>query len=448
MDADDVPSTLTSRIGPQRRPPPAERGQASPAEDGAGWLPWAMWALAASFYLYGFFQRVAPSVMVDALMADFAVGAALTGTLSALYFYAYAGLQIPAGLLLDTWGPRRVTALAAGVMAVGSGLFAAADALWLAYLGRLLVGVGAAFTWVGALKVISLWFPPHRFALVTGLTLTAGMAGAIGGQAPLGLAVDAVGWRATLAGAGGLGLVLAVALWTVLRDRAADGDATEVGGTKRLATHLKLVLGNRQTWLVAGFGACMAGPMLSFASLWGVPYLMQAYDATRGQAALATSAMLVGWAVGSPLAGWLSDHVGRRRLPMIMAACAAMATFAAALYWPGLSLTGTGVLLGLCGVASGGMVLCFALGRELNPRQAGGAVIGVVNTGVMGSGAVLQPFIGWLLDLQWQGVTTEAGRVYALDTYRTAFWCLVVAFACAGLLAAFTRESRCQPQDG
>ncbi len=407
----------------------------------ARWLPWTMWALAAVLYLYGFFQRVAPSVMVDALMVDFAVGAALAGTLSSLYFYAYAGLQIPAGLLLDRWGPQRVLAAAAMVMALGSGIFALSHDLWMAYLGRLLVGAGAAFGWIGALKVISLWFPPERFALVTGLTLTAGMAGAIGGQAPLGLAVDTAGWRATMAIAGATALILAIALWTVLRDRPAGG---ERGGARQLAANLGLILRRRQTYLLTIYGACMAGPLLGFAGLWGVPYLMAAYDATRGEAALATSGMMVGWALGAPLSGWISDSIRRRRLPMIVSACAALAAFVAALYWPGLSLAGVGVFLCLTGLASGGMVLCFALGRELSPQQASGAVIGVVNTGVMASGALLQPLIGWLLDLQWDGAVSETGRVYAVDAYRASFASLIAALAAAALLAALARESRCR----
>ncbi|MCW9045636.1 MAG: MFS transporter, partial [Alphaproteobacteria bacterium] len=140
-------------------------------------LPWLFWVLAASFYCYGFFHRVAPSVMVKELMADFAVSAAILGNLSAFYFYAYAGLQLPVGMLTDKFGARRVLAIAAVLCGVGSYLFATAETLPVAYLGRLLIGAGAGFSWVGALKVIAEWFPPHRFAMVSGMTLMLGMVG-------------------------------------------------------------------------------------------------------------------------------------------------------------------------------------------------------------------------------------------------------------------------------
>lgn len=141
----------------------------------AGYIPWLFWGLAALFYCYGFFQRVAPSVMVGDLMRDFSVSAAVLGNLSAFYFYAYASVQLPVGVLVDRFGARRVLALAALACGAGSALFGMAANIEIAYLGRLLVGLGAAFTWVGALKLVSVWFPANRFAMVSGMTLMLGM---------------------------------------------------------------------------------------------------------------------------------------------------------------------------------------------------------------------------------------------------------------------------------
>ena len=313
---------------------PADRalaaGRAVPAGEArvAPWMPWAVWALAASLYCYGFFQRVAPSVMVDELMRDFAVGAAITGTLSSLYFYAYASLQIPVGLMVDAFGPRRVLAVSAAIAAVGSALFAAADSLALAYVGRALIGAGAGFAWVATLTVAAAWFPPNRFAMISGLTLAMGMGGAIFGQAPLALVIDAAGWRWTLAGAAVLAAMLGVLVWLVVRDRpvAARAErASDADGAVRrgLLSGLRHALANRQTYVVSLFGAAMSAPMLAFGALWGVPYLIQRFDIDRPEAALVASAMMIGWAVGAPLGGWLSDRLGRRRLPSIAAAAVA-----------------------------------------------------------------------------------------------------------------------------
>lgn len=410
-------------------------------------LPWAMWSLGALFYCYGFFQRVAPSVMVEELMRDFAVGAAITGTLSSLYFYTYAGLQIPIGLMLDKYGPRLMLTVAGLLGALGAFAFSASETLMPAYLGRALIGIGAAVSWVGTLKLASAWFPPNRFALLTGLTMALGMAGAVGGQVPLAAAVATFGWRGTMAGAAALAGLLAVAVWLIVRDlpRGAAEPAAQRPEGHGVLSGLKLAMAEPQTWWTALFGALLAAPMLSFAGLWGVPYIMEAYDLERPAAATATSLMLIGWGIGSPLIGWITDRVARRRPPMLVTAATSLALTLLWLYG-GLPLWLVYGLLFLTGVFAGGMILTFATAREHNPGWAAGATLALVNMGVMSTGAIFQPLIGWLLDMQWDGTTVEGARVYSVEAYR---WALLVLPACQILScigALKVRETYCVPQ--
>lgn len=412
------------------------------APHSGGRVAWAMWGLGAAFYCHAFFQRVAPAVMVDSMMAEFGVGAAIAGMLSGLYFYTYAGMQIPIGLLLDRFGPRVMLAGFAALSCLGSGLFAMAEGLGPAYAGRALVGLGAAVTWVGTLKLASLWFPPGRFAMVTGLTLAMGMAGAVGGQAPLAAAVQEFGWRGTMWAAAGVAGVLAVVLWLFVRD--GDRPAAEPPEGHGLMAGLKLVLANRQTYGIGLYSMTMAAPMLAFAGLWGVPYLMQVHGLTRGEAAFTTSLMLVGWGIGSPATGWISDRMGRRKPALVTAAAGALALTVCALYLPGLGMGARQVILFLMGAVSGGFVLAFATGREYAPAWAGGAALGVVNTAAMASGAVFQPLIGWLLDLNWDGATAAGGRLYSPAAWEAAFLALPVAQAVALACALAARETGCR----
>jgi MFS family permease len=414
-------------------------------------MAWAVWGLGAAFYCYGFFQRVAPSVMVGDLMTDFAVGGAILGNLSAFYFYAYAGLQLPVGLIIDRWGPRRVMTVAVLVTGVGSLLFALAGSLGPAYLGRLLVGAGAGFSWVGCLTLITAWFPARRFAMVTGLTLFVGLAGAIGGQAPLAALVTVAGWRATMLAAAAFAVLLALAIWLIVRDRpigAAVPKVSAAGESRALWQGLHQVAGRRQTWVLALVGSMMAAPMLSLGALWGVPYLSAAHGLSRPAAALNTSLMLVGWAVGSPLVGWISDRIGRRRLPMTVGALIAVSSMTLLLVVPGLTLGAVRVLLFLNGFAGGTMVLCFAVMRETN---AGGAIAsgyGVVNMTVMAGGAIFQPLIGFLLDRMWDGRMEGGARLYSVAAYETAFMTLSAATAVGLLATLFVRETWCRPAVG
>lgn len=418
----------------------------TPAQNGrTGYYPWLVWGLAASFYCYGFFQRVAPSVMVGELMVTFSVSAAALGNLSAFYFYAYASLQLPIGVMVDRWGARRMLVGAALLCGLGSLLFARADSLTMAYVGRLMIGAGAGFTWVGTLKLTSQWLPPKRFAMVSGMTLMLGMIGAIAGQAPLAAAVATFGWRDTLGAAALIAFALAVLIWFIVRDKAPDHASPEMGSeTLGLLQGLKETLKNRQTWYAAIYGGTMTASILAFAGLWGVPYMMQAYGLERTAAAASTSLMLVGWGIGAPLTGWISDHIRSRRLPMLVCSVVVLIVFLILVYSPDLSLGAARTLLFLHGFFNGGMVICFAISREHNRPRQGGVTLGFVNMMVMASGAFFQPFIGWLLDVNWDGTTLEGVRVYSTQAYEMALLSLVACGVIAIVMALLVRETGCR----
>ena len=191
-------------------------------------------------------------------------------------------------------------------------LFATGHSLAAVTAGRFLIGASAAFSLVGAMAVAGQWFPANRFAVLSGGAMAMGMAGGVFGQAPLRLAVEASDWRtANLLLAAG-GVALAVAAWATVRDkwRGAGGVADVLAG-------LGVVVRHRQTWLIALSGLGTSAPLLGFASLWGVPFLETAYALPRTHAATLTSMLFVGWGVGAPLFGWLSDRIGRRKAPLL-----------------------------------------------------------------------------------------------------------------------------------
>ncbi len=409
-------------------------------------MAWLVWGLGALCFTYAFFHRVAPSVMVNDLMRDFAVGGAVLGNLSAVYFYAYVGLQIPVGLFIDRWGPRQVLTVTVALAACGSFLFAWADSLTVAYVGRALIGAGVAFGFVGGLALATNWFPTRRFALLSGLTMFAGMAGGIGGQAPQAALVEAFGWRDTVFWTGIAGLVLAALIWLVVRDRPpqASTSAEPAASGRTVMAGLRKVLRNPQTWVIALYGAMMSSSLLAFGSLWGVPYMMESYGLSRPAAAFSASLLLLGWALGGPATGWISDHLGRRKLPMVMGAAIGLVSIVTLLYVPGLPLIAVQALLVVNGAAGGSMVISYAAAREHNPGPVG-AAYGFTNMATVSGGALFQPFIGWLLDLNWEGAVHAGARVYSVAAYKTAFVTLPILFAIALFAALMIRETWCRP---
>lgn len=410
----------------------------------SGFFPWAVWLLAAVFYCYIFFVRVAPSVMITELMRDFSVNAAILGNLSAVYFYAYAGIQLPVGILHDRFGPRRVLTGAAIICALGSLLFAVAESLPAAYLGRLLMGAGAGFALVGTFKVASIWHPPRRFAMLTGLAITFGMAGAIGAQAPLAAVVAVMGWRWSMAIAAGFSCVLAVLIWLVVRDRVGPRREAEPPSQPGALAYLRSVMMTPQTWYMALICGATGAPVLAFAALWGVPFMMEVHGIGRPLAAMSTSLVLIGFAVGAPLLGWFSDRIGRRKEILVLGCVVMLISFVAAVYAPGIPLWLVQALLFVNGLAVGSCMIAYAAAREHNRPGAVATTTAVVNITGAGIGGALQPIIGWMLDSKWDGRMESGARVYSVEAYEAAFLTIVAVCACSILIALMVRETYCR----
>ncbi len=181
-------------------------------------VAWAIWALGAIFYLLGFFQRVAPAVMTQELMRDFQISAAALGNLSAFYFYSYVAMQIPTGIIADTWGPRRLLSTGSLVAGLGTIMFALAPSLVWANIGRLLIGGSVAVAFVGLLKLVSNWFPPRHFATVTGMALFFGIVGAVSAGPPLRLLMVIFSWRSIMLCTALITLGIGALIWSFVRD--------------------------------------------------------------------------------------------------------------------------------------------------------------------------------------------------------------------------------------
>jgi MFS family permease len=393
---------------------------------------WLIWGLAASFFAVEFLFRMSPGVMVTDLMRDFAVGAGALGALAAFYIYAYAGMQIPVGVILDRFGPRRLLTVSAGCCALGCLLFAWAPSLRVAEAGRLIGGLGGGASFLTALALAAAWLPPNRFALVTGLTMLSGIAGAITAQGPLAIAVEHFGWRDSILGVGLLFALLVLPIWFLAREPHGHRSSRI-----RLSIWrgLRVVASRRHVWLAALAGCCFAGPMLAFGGLWGVPFLMQTHGLAREPAAGLNSLILLGWGLGGPLVGWLTDRIRLHKPPLISAILVAMFGWLLLALLPGLPLPIIAPLYLLIGMASGGMLICYSMTRIYAPPEFGGTAGGLINTIMIGMGAVLQPVTGWLLDLQWTGTVEQGVRVYPASAFEHAIL-IYPALQALGLLAA------------
>ncbi len=409
---------------------------------------WLVWACAALFFGYQFLLRVSPSVMTQELMANYQVDACALGTLTSFYFYAYALLQLPVGTLLDKFGPQRLLIFAALLCTGGSFLFSSAETIMLASLGRFIIGAGSAFGFLSCMKVGALWFPPQRISMVVGFTVFLGFMGAMSGTYPMSFLVDELGWRQAVWATAGGGVFLAILIAFVVRDHPPKNLRTYIEkhhafGNPSLSIWegLKIILKKGQTWLLAFYGFMMFVPLVGFADLWGVPFLIQVHHMDKQSASFSISALYLGVAIGTPLLAFLSDHLKQFKLTLLGSALGALFPFMIIVYGPDLPLFAIIFTLFSAGILLGGQFMAYSIVTEINPLSVSGMATGFQNMVCLLSGVIFQPFIGWLLDLFWKNAYENGIRLYSTATYQMALTSVIVALLFAILSSLFIREA-------
>lgn len=408
---------------------------------------WVIWLLGALFFFSMYIPRVATGVITADLMNDFAVSAGAIGTLTSFYFYPYLIIQIPVGILTDRFGPRVLLTIMITLCGVSCLLFAKAQSMAIAEVSRALLGFTAAFAFVGALKLAAEWFSPSKIGLLSGLTQSLGMLGAMVGEHPIALSVETFGWRHTYFGLAAMFFILATFVVLIVRDKPAKGKSFHV--EHQAATGNTLwqescaVMSNPQSWINGLYAGFLFAPTAAFAEQWGNYHLEVTYGLKDG--ALGISLIFAGWAIAGPVLGWLSTKMGRRKPLMQVSALLSCLIFSAILYVP-LSKAQLFGLMFLFGVSNTGVVLAYALATEINPHRVAGTSLAIANMMSILIGAVFQPIIGFLIDfsasarpmIDNQLIHSPADLQQAMSVLPV---CLIVAF----ILVFFIRETYCQP---
>lgn len=407
---------------------------------------WPALGVVALAYVLSFFQRFAPAGIAQDLAASFHTSAASLGVLAATYFYVYTVMQVPTGILVDTLGPRRILALGGIVGGLGSFLFGFAPSLDLALAGRTLIGLGVSVTFIAMLKLVAVWFEEERFATMVGVCMLVGNLGSVLAGAPLSALAQASGWRGVFIGVGAVSLVLGGLCWLIVRDSPAAASGHERPRFDRTAvlSSLLSVLRNRDTWPAALVNTGMSGSFFTFAGLWATPYLMQVHGMARAVAATHLSLWFGGFAVGCFFIGTLSDRLGRRKPVLIVASHIYGTIWLVLLSAVSMPLAVSYGLFAVLGLATAGFSLTWACAKEVNPPLLSGMSTSVANMGGFLAGALLQPLVGWAMDLGWQGDMVGGARFYDVATWRSGVALVALAAVLGAASCWWVRETRCR----
>ncbi len=393
-------------------------------------MPWAIWAIATLYFFYDYMQQVAPGAMEKELAVHFHANAASMGLISSVYFYSYALMQIPIGIMADRFGPHRPLAVAATISTCAGAFFTFTATPSEAIGVRILLGAATGFSFVSCLKLVSNWFQPEKFATMVGLTNIVGMIGAVMGEAPLTRAVGILGWKGTILGVAAFGGIVTLLTIFLVRDHPPriiqkHTLADKGSGLAEAFAALKKIACNPHAWLNASYAATINMIYTGFGALWGTSFIAKLYGISSTNAAIVVSMLFIGAIPGSFFFGWLADKLGKRSLPMIIAAAGGLISVCAVVYLTGIPIKIMYGLMLMLGFFCSGNVVAYAYGNDISPKGANGISLGFVNTFLIGGSALAQPIIGWML------VASSNGNEFTLADFRYSLSILIAAKAIA-----------------
>ena len=389
-----------------------------------------------------FFHRLCPAVIALDIQASFGLSGTLLGVLGSAYFYAYAIMQLPTGLMADSWGPRKTVSAFFILAGIGSVMMGVAPNLAVAVMGRILIGIGVSTVFVCNFKLLSEWFTVRQFVIMGSAFMAMGGLGALSSSAPLAWISSAVGWRMTLIAVGIVTLLMAGLVYAFVRNRPSDMGLPSIRPDRHAArieigvlSGIKMVVFSGRFWPIAVWAFCVVGISFAVGGLWAGPYLMQVYGLSKSAAGAVLSTFALAMIFGSPLLGWLSNRFGRK--PVLIGCSVILIGVTGTMSWfvDTLSLSAL-YLLFFCFFITGGAIgpIVAAVSKELFPISISGTAVGVVNLFPFAGAAFFQILIGAVLTGHVQGQ-----EHYAIIGFQTMFL-ICLAGAVLSLAAALLMQ--------
>lgn len=426
-----------------------------------GRMAWSIWSVGMLAQILNTFHRVAAGPAVDSIMADMGLTAATWGSLMAMYFYIYAMVQFPAGIMADSLGPRKTITTGCIISTIGSCIFGLAPSVGVLFLGRILLSLGVSMVYVNLLKLVIDWFKRRHFARIVGINSMLITLGALIGTTPMALLISSVGWRWSFEILAGINLLVCILCWVVIRNKPSElglppPDATQdqLSSVKappakqeskgELRQNIKYVLTSSHAWLTFLIGMGLYGTNLVFVAAWGIPYLMQVYGMSREESASIMLIMLVSHLVTLPVLTYISDRFRVIKIPIVASACINLIALLALVLWNGGQPPVTIVFLVfiLCGASLSAWPFSYVLARENMPARVSGLVMGMINVSPFITAAVFQMLVGFALDANWQGIIVNGVRQYPVSAFQSGFSLVILPAAGAVIASLLLKESR------
>ena len=423
--------TKTVVAAPAARTAPAATSGKLPAAAVGAWL------LVAVYYFYQYALRSAPSVMMPQLTEAFAVNALGVSAIVGMFYYGYSPFSLVAGATIDRFGAKRIIPIGAALVGIGAMLFGTGNVA-AANVGRFLQGAGGSFALIGAAYLVTKNFPASMAASFIGATQMFGMAGGSAGQFLAGPIIKGgLPWDRFWVFTGVIGLIISALLFFLLPREAPKAASGGAGGMSSLLTSLGRVFRNPQSWLCGLISGLLFIPTTILGMTWGVRFLQEARGREYDAAVMLAATVPIGWMIGCPLLGFISDRLGRRKPVILGGALVLLGGVAWALFGDAAILRGPAVGI-IIGIASGAAMLPYTVIKEANAPELGGSATGVVNFLNFTFSALLGPVFGARLVAAGN---SNGNDTLALAEYQKGFWPLLAGIVIALVLTLILRET-------
>lgn len=399
---------------------------------------WLVWGIGVFAYVVAVLHRTAFGVSGLTATDRFGISPAVLSGFVVLQLIVYAGMQIPAGVLLDRFGSRIMIATGAAIMAVAQLVLATTESLPLAYTARVLVGAGDALTFISVLRLVPVWFAPRRVPLMSQLTGILGQLGQVLSAVPFVLILSGAGWTAAYGSAAALGILACVLVVAIVRDAPPGVDVrSEPAGLREVGGQIAVVWKRPGTRL--GFFTHMGAQfsITTFVLLWGIPYLQSAQGLSAAAAGSLLTVSVATTIAAGPILGVLSGRFPNHRSWLVLGSVLGSLTMWSVV----LALSGPAplwllvLLIVVISVGGPGSMIGFDYARAFNPSTALGTANGIVNIGGFLATLIVVQVMGIVLD-RLGGYTFEAFRVAWLAQYP--IW----AIALTGILISRGKARR------
>lgn len=399
-------------------------------------LPWAIWLIATGFVLFQFQLQLCSGPMVGDLMRSFKVTALGASVLASTYYYVYVLMQIPAGMLIDRFGARKLLSIGGLICTWGCLMFAKSHHLLVAEIGRILMGGGSAFAFVGALYLIGRWFPVSRFAFMMGMSDMLGAVGTLMSSVALAKFVEHFSWRYSMIFAGGFSLLLTLLCWFIVRDKPKSFvEPPEKVSYKEFSHQVKALLCSYEMWMHGIYIGILFAVISVFSGLWGIPLIALQEHVSNVEATFLASMAFAGLGITCPIMGWLYPKITRPRMMMI--SCALMGAFITtwAIYFPPSMVTEYAVLMFMLGVVTSAYVFNFGVIQEITSPAVRTTANGFINTLCVVTVPILQPIVGYVLHRVSSHQIIAGQEVYSIANYQTALALIPISLIIAAIIA-------------